>query len=44
MASICCTIHDISNATKCVIMECRVTWLIFVVKYMIFQRRQKALL
>ena len=41
---ICCTIHDISKAPKGVIMEYRVTWLVFVKQYMIFQIRQKALL
>ena len=44
MASICSTIYDISKASKGVIMEFRVTWLAFVLQYMIFQRRQKALL
>ena len=39
MASICHTIHDISKASNGVIMEYRVTWLVFVVQYMIFQRR-----
>ena len=44
MASICCAIHGITKAPKGIVMEYKVTWLVFVVQYMIFQRHEKALL